>query len=167
MAVYNHTIDKDNLEEAEFGIVPAGEYSVIIEDSDFQPSKSGSGHTMSLTYQIIEGNFAGRKVFEHLVRGNKSDKANAISETKINAIMFAVGLEKMVDTNELHNIPFRAKVGVKKGNADYPNDKNTILKNIKNGTASSPRLQQEEKQAENTPDIPSAEGETPVPAWRK
>jgi len=95
--------------------VPAGDYLAVIEASDYADTKTGSGRALKLTYQIIDGNFKGRKIFENLNLENQNAQAEQISRRALNSICLAVGIVNgtLKDSSQLENIPMYIKVTAK------------------------------------------------------
>jgi hypothetical protein len=46
--------------------LPADWYKVVITDTEEKPTKAQTGSYLQLTIEVIEGNHAGRKVFDRL-----------------------------------------------------------------------------------------------------
>ena len=118
MADLGYQADVNDANESSFDPVPAGEYLVIIDDSDYIDNKKGTGRMLKLTYQIIEGPLKGRKLFENLNLENQSDQAVQIAKRAMNAICLATGVTHVRDSAELHNIPFKIDVKMKES-AEY------------------------------------------------
>ena len=112
MAQLGYTADPNQPEES-FDIVPAGEYTTIIEASDYTPNKQGTGMILKLTYQIIDGEFKGRKIFENLNLQNENAQAAQIAQRALNSICLAVGVQHVQDSAQLHGIPLILEVSVK------------------------------------------------------
>ena len=43
--------------------VPAGVYNVMVDESDVKPTSNGSGAYLQVRYNILDGKYAGRKLF--------------------------------------------------------------------------------------------------------
>lgn len=127
MAQLGYTADPNQPEES-FEIVPAGEYTTIIEASDYTPNKQGTGMILKLTYQIIDGEFKGRKIFENLNLQNENAQAAQIAQRALNSICLAVGVQHVQDSAQLHGIPLILDVSVKE-DATY-GKQNRIKKHI-------------------------------------
>lgn len=54
---------------SEFQPVPEGQYAVTIEATDLTTTKDSKQPLMKVTYNIAEGEFAGRKIFDNLTFG--------------------------------------------------------------------------------------------------
>lgn len=136
MAQLGYTADPNQPEES-FEIVPAGEYTTIIEASDYTPNKQGTGMILKLTYQIIDGEFKGRKIFENLNLQNENAQATQIAQRALNSICLAVGVQHVQDSAQLHGIPLIIDVSVKE-DAIY-GKQNKIKKHIPvSGQSSAP-----------------------------
>jgi hypothetical protein len=107
--------------------VPAGTYMAMIIDQkdkdgrrvdDRQPSKSGNGDLAHFVFEILEGQYKGRKVHERLNLWNNNETARKIAWGDMSAICRAVGVMTPNDTSDLHNIPLEIIVGVTNPNAE-------------------------------------------------
>lgn len=106
--------DANNVEPSKgFDVLPAGEYTAIIESSELKPTQKG-GKYLSLSFQIIDGVFQGRKLWNNLNIINDNPKAVEIAKADLSAICRAVGVMTPKDSSELHNKPLTIKVVCKK-----------------------------------------------------
>jgi len=98
-----------NAEEIEpsssFDPIPAGWYKAIISNSEMKPTRDGYGEYLSLTLQIIEGQYENRLVFARLNLKNANDKAVDIARKDLAAICRAVGVMSPKSSEELHDKP--------------------------------------------------------------
>lgn len=85
--------------------VPAGKYVAVITDSEMKPTSKGTGHFLHLTFQVIEGEYAGRKIWTRLNLDNPSPTAVEIAKKELSAICRAVGVMEPRDSVDLHDIP--------------------------------------------------------------
>jgi len=107
--------DANEVDPAEvFNPIPTGEYPAAIVESEMKPVKSGNGNYMKLTFQIIEGEFKGRKLWDQLCLQHTNAVTVEIAQRKLSAICHAVGVMKPRDSVELHNLPLMVKVACKK-----------------------------------------------------
>jgi len=127
MAELNYEVNKKELETS-IEAVPAGEYIVIIESSDYVQNKQGTGMILKLVYQIIDGPFKGKKIFENLNLENVNKQAEEISRKALNSIGVATGVAKIQDSAQLHNIPMKLEVTVR--NTDDYGKQNNIKKHL-------------------------------------
>ncbi|MDD5697381.1 MAG: DUF669 domain-containing protein [Victivallaceae bacterium] len=94
--------------------VPAGKYTAVISESEIKPTKSGNGQFLELTFEIVEGEFKGRKVWTRLNIDNPSADAVKIARGNLSAICRAVNVMTLKDSADLHNLPLEITVKCKK-----------------------------------------------------
>lgn len=113
MAYLGSAFDPGSVEPAQdFEPVPAGEYVAMITDSEMRPTRTG-GQMLSLTHQIIEGEFKGRLVWESLNLVNSNPKTVSIAQGHLSAICHAVGVTQAIqDSDMLHNRPMAIRIEV-------------------------------------------------------
>ena len=105
--------------QTSFEPVPIGDYVVIITESDLKPTKNGDGEYLQLVYEIMDGEYKGRKIWDRLNLINKNVTATEIAQRALSGICHAVGILHPKDSAELHNIPFSVKVGIRPAQGDY------------------------------------------------
>jgi len=110
MAELNFNVDQSAPEE-EIGPVPAGTYIAAIVESDYKANKNNNGMILKLTYQILQGEYKGRKIFENLNLEHENRQASVIARKSLNSIGMAVGVNQIRDSALLHNIPMQIEVG--------------------------------------------------------
>lgn len=161
MAEFTHSVNEKEQEQA-VEAVPAGEYIAVIEDSDYAENKKGTGMLLKLTYQILDGPFKGRKVFENLGLEHENAQTAQIARRALNSICIAIGIpdgQKLQDTAQLHDIPMKIDVVVKE-NKEY-GKQNNIRKHIKlDGTTNQPAPPEQDQVNGNG-------GRAKKPAWEK
>ena len=112
-----------NAEEVEpsssFDPIPAGWYTAIISASELKATRDGYGEYLSLTLQIIDGQYENRLVFARLNLKNANDKAVDIARKDLAAICRAVGVMSPQASEELHDIPLMIKVKVRPASGEY------------------------------------------------
>ena len=97
-----------------FDPIPAGKYLAAIIESNMKPTKSGKGQYLELTFQILEGDFKGRKVWARLNLDNPNAQTVKIARGELSAICRAVGVMAPNDSTDLHNLPVIIGVRCKK-----------------------------------------------------
>ena len=112
-----------NAEEVEpsssFDPIPAGWYQAIISNSEMKATRDGYGEYLSLTLQIIDGQYENRLVFARLNLKNANDKAVDIARKDLAAICRAVGVMSPQASEQLHDIPLMIKVKVRAASGEY------------------------------------------------
>lgn len=101
-----------------FDLLPAGDYVAVINSSEMKTNKAGTGRFLQLEFEVIEGDFNGRKLWTNLNLENPNQDAVKIARADLSAICRAVNVMVLRDSVELHNIPLIITVAQKK-------DKNT------------------------------------------
>lgn len=152
-----------NAEEVEpsssYEPIPAGWYQAIISSSEMKATRDGYGEYLSLTLQIIEGNYQNRLVFARLNLKNANDVAVDIAKKDLAAICRAVGVMSPQASEELHDKPLMIKVKVRAAQGEYDASNDVAgYKAVEGGTTSP--VQQ--KQA--SPAVPSTPAKKP---WQK
>lgn len=128
-----------------FDTVPGGWYNVAMDESDLKPTKDGAGTFLQSRFNILDGQYRGRKLFTRLNIRNANAQAQEIALRQLSAIGHAVGVLHIADSQQLHGLPLKVKVKIRKGDDNYE-DQNEIIsyKNINEpvetvaGTAAAP-----------------------------
>lgn len=92
--------------------LPAGVYNAQITDSKTGVLASGNGEGIGLTWDIIDGPCAGRKVFQHINYRHANPEAERIGQSELSAVCHAVNVMQLQDTQQLHGRPCRIKVSI-------------------------------------------------------
>jgi hypothetical protein len=107
--------DANNVEPAgDFEPIPAGKYLAVITESEFKPTKAGTGSYLQLTFQITDGSCANRLLWARLNLDNPNETARKIAQGELSAICRAVGVLAPNDSVDLHNLPLVIHVRCKK-----------------------------------------------------
>lgn len=112
--------------DAGFEPIPAGWYKALMDESDWKPTKAGDGSYLNCRFSILEGPYAGRKIFVMLNLRNPNQQAVDIALKQLSAIAHAVGIMQVADSSQLHNIPMQIKVKIRKDKDGEYDDKNEI-----------------------------------------
>jgi putative intracellular protease/amidase len=102
----------------DYSPIPDGDYAVLIEDSEMKDTKAGTGQYLQFTLSVIDGQYAGRKLWERLNLVNPNQTAVDIAQRTLSAICHATGVMAPQDSAELHGKTMVVKVGRDKNNAD-------------------------------------------------
>ena len=95
---------------AGFEAVPAGKYQAVITMSDMKPTRTGTGKYLELTFEVIEGEYQGRKLWARLNLENQNQKAVAIAQGELSAICHAVDMLDLQESEQLHDLPLTISV---------------------------------------------------------
>jgi hypothetical protein len=113
MAFLGGTFDATQVEpQGDYQPIPPGEYKVHIIASEMVANSAQTGHMLKLEIEILEGDQAGRKLFDRLNLDNPNAQAVEIAQRTLSAICHAVGKLSVQDSEELHSIPMVAVVKV-------------------------------------------------------
>lgn len=99
--------------------IPAGWYNAAIDASEMKPTRDGLGAYLELAYKVIDGQYAGRKVFTRLNLRNANAQAQEIAMKDLSAIAHATGVLQVADSAQLHNIPMKIKVKLRPAEGAY------------------------------------------------
>ena len=136
--------------------VPAGKYIAVITESEVKPTKSGSGHFLELTFEIIESELKGRKVWARLNLDNPNAQAVQIARGELSAICHAIGVMQPKDSAELHNLPLEISVRCKK-REDSDELSNEIKGYAKKDSSNPP----------TAPTAPAPQSKKGTPPWKR
>lgn len=120
------TFDANAKENNPSNVVPEGIYTLALVTGDEKEAKKG-GSYLNCEFEIVDGKFAGRKIFEMFGLWLQSEKAVEIANGRLSSFCRACKKPTVDDTDELIGIPFQAKVVVE---TDDYGDKNKIKKFI-------------------------------------
>jgi uncharacterized protein DUF669 len=113
MARLGETFDATTVEPNKpLEALPPGRYVVQIVNSEMRPTKDGMGQYLWLELDVLEGEHAGRKLFDRLNLVNANPTTVEIAQRTLSAICHATGLMQVDDSEQLHLIPLIADVKV-------------------------------------------------------
>lgn len=119
MAIFAQTFDANSVEPSNFDVFPAGKYLAQIVASEMRPTKDGRGQYLFLELDILEGPFAGRKLFDRLNLVNDNPDTVDIATRTLSSICRATGQMQVKDSEQLHLIPLIADVRVRPPKGQY------------------------------------------------
>jgi uncharacterized protein DUF669 len=96
--------------QQDFAPIPAGEYLARIVESDMKPTKNNDGQYLELVYEIMDGEYAKRRLWARLNLENKNDQTVEIANRQMASIRDATGVSQPRDSQELHNKPHIVRV---------------------------------------------------------
>lgn len=117
--------------DAGFDVIPAGWYNAKMDESELKPTKDGLGTYLKCRFAVIDGQYANRKIYTNLNIKNANATAQEIALKQLSAIGHAVGVLQIANSEQLHGIPLKLKLKIRKGDENYE-DQNEIIsyKNI-------------------------------------
>lgn len=108
----------------DFSPLPAGDYLAIAIDSEIKQTKAGTGSYLSLTFQVADGPYINRLIWGAITLSNPNPKASEVGQRQLSALCHAVGVLRLKDSAQLHNIPVKLRLSVEE-KAGY-NPRNNI-----------------------------------------
>jgi hypothetical protein len=98
-----------------FEALPIGKYLAIISASEERQVKTNPDATyLALEFQVIDGQYKGRKLFVNLNLNNPNPEAVRIARAELGAICKAVGVLTPRDSSQLHDLPLALDVRMQK-----------------------------------------------------
>jgi len=119
MALINFKASAIQIEERSnsFDPLPAGEYEMMIVKSETKPTKANTGHYLELEMHVISGQHSGRRHWERLNLDNPNHQAVKIAQESLAKLCMAIGIDDVEDSEQLHDQPFVAEIGIDKKDA--------------------------------------------------
>lgn len=113
MARLGNTFDATGVDPSRsFEILPPGRQLVQIVNSEMRATRDGQGQYLWLEMDVLEGPFAGRKLFDRLNLVNNNPGTVEMAQRTLSAICHATGRMQVQDSEELHLIPMQVDVTV-------------------------------------------------------
>ena len=161
MALLNQTFNANEMPEGndgDFQPLPAGWYSVTINNAEIRTTKAGNGQYIAVRYDVTGPTHQGRVVFGNINISNPNPKAEEIGHQQLGQLMRAIGLTQVSDTDQLIGGSLEIKLAIRK--SDEYGDSNDVkaFKAIAGSAAPSP-MQQQAPAAQSAP--------TQRPPWQK
>ena len=97
----------------EFQALPSGEYLMAVTESEMKETKTGTGQFLFMTLTVLNAavqEHIGRKVFVRLNLINTNPTAVEIAQRELSAICHSVGVLKLQDSTQIHDLPMTCKV---------------------------------------------------------
>jgi len=114
MASFGQTFDASSVEpSSSYDVLPPGKYLSQIVASEMRATKDGMGQYLYLEVDVIEGQYAGRRLFDRLNLINANAEAVKIAQQTLSSICRAVGKLQVSNSEQLHLIPLIADVRVR------------------------------------------------------
>ena len=138
MALFNFDATAVKPQETSFSPIPAGNYLALVTSSEMKLLKSGNGTGLSLQLQIVDGQYANRRIFANINVQHNNPKAESIGQGQLSQLCHAVGILQLKDTSELHNIPvtIKVKIRIAAPGSNYDDSNEIVGYEAANGSAS-------------------------------
>lgn len=139
MASFGHTFDASTVEPtAAFEVLPPGKYLAQVVASEMRPTKDGLGQYLFLELDILEGQYAGRKLFDRLNLVNANPDTVQMAQRSLSALCRAAGKMQVSNSEQLHLIPIHIDVKVKPPKGQY-SESNSIRYLAESAPAATPQ----------------------------
>ena len=115
MANFNYQVTEQvqTTSENDFSPIPAGKYSVYIEDISINETRAGTGQYLRIKLRVADGQpYANRIVWTYINFQNTNPDAERIGQQRLNQLLFFCVLHVVQDTDELLKRGFLSRVSV-------------------------------------------------------
>lgn len=92
-------------ERGDFPLLPKDKYVAMVTGSEIKPTNDGQNERLIFTFEIIEGEYLGRKLWVGLNLFHSNQKTVEIANREMSAICHAIGVMEPDDSCELHDKP--------------------------------------------------------------
>lgn len=142
--------DESEITETDYSPLPPGEYVCAMTGQDEFTTKAGNGQGVTLKWEVQQGEYQGRILFDSLLLHHPSEKAQQIARGRLKTLKSKVGKQTAGDTSELIGCLATVRVDVEQYEGKFRN-------RVKGYTeATKPALAQAKPKAEAS-----------KPAWKK
>lgn len=113
--------DKNQSRLGKFEPVPKGEYRFQIKEAEINPTKNKDGRVLTLTHEILKGDFKGKTVKEYICFEHSNPETERIAASRIASICDAIGVEftELEGPEELVGKKFIGDVSIAPADGDY------------------------------------------------
>ena len=118
--------------------LPADWYKCVITDTEEKPTKAMTGSYLQLSIEVIEGQYAGRKVFDRLNLKNPNATAVEIAQRSLSSICRSIDVPNPKDSIELRDKPLMVKLAVKPADGQYGASNDIKEYSAANGATAAP-----------------------------
>lgn len=113
--------------------IPAGTYLAYITEASLKVPKSGAGQMLALTFEVLDGQFKGRKVWERLNIQHEKADTQRIAQSQLSAICHAINILRPTSEQDLCFKPMNIKVTVREAQGNY--EASNAIKGFENANA--------------------------------
>ena len=144
--------DINEIEDAEYEVLPKGIYTLILTEEELAENKAGTGDNLKLVFEVVGSEGTGSKIFEYWPVRHEKPNVVSMTQRKIRDLCLACGRPGASDTQELQAVPFKALVVVQEGKGQYgPSNKIKKFVPAEDGIEEKTEQKIEEKAEENWP----------------
>lgn len=161
MSDFGHAYDPDAEPSSGYTLLPPGDYTMEIVETDYGPNNAGTGTILKCKAQVVGGEYDGKPYYINFNLEHEKPVTQEIGQRDFAALRRATGVLRPQNTADLHFKAFDVTVGITK-RKDNGEDQNAIK-----------RYHFDKADNDNTRPPPAARP-TPAPAaaqkpspWRK
>jgi hypothetical protein len=141
-----------------FDPLPEGWYNVTIAGAEVKNTKAGTGQYIAIKYTVTGPTHQGRVVFGNLNIKNPNPRAEEIGREQLGAMMRAIGLSKIKDTDQLIGGSLSIKLSIQRDPTYGESNDVKAFKAISGATLPSPSA---------TPQSAPAPAPAATPPWAR
>ena len=114
MSSLNYQADFNDVDSGgDYTPIPPADYQVTCVEATLQNTKAGTGQYIKMMFEVMNGQFQGRKIFHNITFQNPSAKAQEIGRKQLNGYMLACNIQSVQDTSQLSGYAVIASVKIK------------------------------------------------------
>lgn len=113
MASIGGSYNPDAVPSSGYTPLPAGEYALEIVETDYDVNTKGNGMVLKCKAQIVGGEYDQRPFYINYNLENDNPQTMDIGQRDFAGLRRAVGVLAPDDSEQLHFIQFRVKIGIK------------------------------------------------------
>lgn len=150
----------------DYSPIPKGEYTIKCTDAETKTTRSG-GEMIAATFEVVGGEYDGRKVWNNYNIHNDSEKAQKIGREQVASWARACGKPNASSFDELLERKFIASIDIEKGKDGYA-DKNRIVGYVMQSSAPAPKAKPQAdllNMEDDVPDAKPAKGDKKKNPW--
>jgi hypothetical protein len=168
MANFSFNANEVAPDEGRADAIPAAWYRLMLVSSEIKPTNAGTGKYINCMFEVVDGQYKNAKIFAMFNIDNPNPQAVEIGRKQFSALCHACGILTVQATEQLHNIPFLAKVKVKAAEGGY-DAKNEIAqyKHQSDPSAGQPGAAVAPAAVRVAPPAPKAPAFTPPPVMQQ
>jgi hypothetical protein len=148
----------DFVTSSNFDPLPEGWYNVAIAGAEVKNTKAGTGQYIAIKYTVTGPTHQGRVVFGNLNIKNPNPRAEEIGREQLGAMMRAIGLSKIKDTDQLIGGNLSIKLSIQRDPTYGESNDVKAFKAISGATLPAPS---------STPQTSPAPGPSATPPWAR
>lgn len=139
-------------DDRNFEPIPAGVYTLQVIESRVEFTKTGSGQMLTLTLEVIGGQFAGRRIWDRLNIRNENADAQRIAIRALADLCGQLNIPQLQDSEQLHFKPFKGRVTVQPDKTGQYGPQNRVRYNVTAQNAGQqPQQQAQQRQPQQRP----------------